>query len=265
MTYWWESTRDVIAVCREVFPKAVIRVGGIYPTLAPEHAMANLGLRDPLHLQGRELDPLNPEQQRRDIIVSATIPDANPLPLDLELYEEDGVGEPRTGAEAARLHDPDHEPRLPVQVRLLRGERAQRGAKGLGPRVRQRLRGVKHAFAQGIREFCFYEDNLLLGKDNFSTDPAYRRRPGPEGNRAACPGRDRGAAASPACRQAHAAGGLQEALPAAGNGQRQHAEEVGPHPHEHGQVLLRPGERGRGWLQAALPGHQLLHALRPAR
>jgi len=44
MTYWWESTRDVIAVCREVFPKAVIRVGGIYPTLAPEHAIANLGL-----------------------------------------------------------------------------------------------------------------------------------------------------------------------------------------------------------------------------
>src|SRR5262249_30348094 len=42
MTYWWESTRDVIEVCREVFPKAVIRVGGIYPTLAPEHAMASL-------------------------------------------------------------------------------------------------------------------------------------------------------------------------------------------------------------------------------
>src|SRR3954454_24019771 len=63
MTYWWESPRDTIAVCREVFPKAVIRVGGIYPTLAPEHAIANLGLRDPLHIQGRELDPLDPEQQ----------------------------------------------------------------------------------------------------------------------------------------------------------------------------------------------------------
>jgi hypothetical protein len=56
MTYWWESTRDVVAVCREVFPKAVIRVGGIYPTLAPEHAIANLGLRDPLHIQGRDLE-----------------------------------------------------------------------------------------------------------------------------------------------------------------------------------------------------------------
>ena len=93
MTYWWESTRDVIAVCLRVFPKAVIRVGGIYPTLAPGHAMANLGLRDPLHLLGRELDPRDPNQQRCDLVVSATIPDANPLSLDLDLYVEDGTGE----------------------------------------------------------------------------------------------------------------------------------------------------------------------------
>jgi len=93
MTYWWESTRDVIEVFRRVFPEAVIRVGGIYPTLAPKHAMENLGLRSPLHLQGRELDPLDPEQQMRDLVVSATIPVANPLPLSLDLYVEDGTGE----------------------------------------------------------------------------------------------------------------------------------------------------------------------------
>src|SRR5947209_785925 len=46
MTYWWESTRDVIKVCQEVFPDAVIRVGGIYSTLAPEHAIEKLGLRN---------------------------------------------------------------------------------------------------------------------------------------------------------------------------------------------------------------------------
>src|SRR5204863_5266963 len=66
MTYWWESTRDVIERCQKVFPKAVIRVGGIYPTLAPEHAIEKLGLHNPLHLQGRELDPFNPKQQKRD-------------------------------------------------------------------------------------------------------------------------------------------------------------------------------------------------------
>ena len=102
MTYWWESTRDVIAVCREVFPKAVIRVGGIYPTLAPEHAIANLGLRDPLHLQGRELDPLNPDQQRRDIIVSATIPDANPLAAGPGPVQGGRHGRARAGRRPAR-------------------------------------------------------------------------------------------------------------------------------------------------------------------
>src|SRR5262249_42560749 len=97
MTYWWESTRDVIRVCREVFPKAVIRVGGIYPTLAPEQARKRLGVKKPLHLQGRDFDPLDPKQQKRDVIVSATIPDANSFPLHLDLYREDGVGDPEDG------------------------------------------------------------------------------------------------------------------------------------------------------------------------
>src|SRR5260370_4327818 len=59
--------------------------------------MEKLGLRDPLHLQGRELDPLSAEQQRRDLVVSATIPDANPLPLALDLYRTDGAGDEEPG------------------------------------------------------------------------------------------------------------------------------------------------------------------------
>lgn len=43
MTYWWESTRDAIALIRRVFPNAHILAGGIYPTLAPEHASNKLG------------------------------------------------------------------------------------------------------------------------------------------------------------------------------------------------------------------------------
>lgn len=43
MTYWWESTRDAVALIRRVYPNARILVGGIYPTLAPEHASHNLG------------------------------------------------------------------------------------------------------------------------------------------------------------------------------------------------------------------------------
>lgn len=42
MTYWWESTRDAVELVRHVFPRARIFVGGIYPTLASEHAQDNL-------------------------------------------------------------------------------------------------------------------------------------------------------------------------------------------------------------------------------
>jgi radical SAM superfamily enzyme YgiQ (UPF0313 family) len=42
MTYWWESTRDLVALARRMFPNATIIVGGIYPTLAPEHAVERL-------------------------------------------------------------------------------------------------------------------------------------------------------------------------------------------------------------------------------
>jgi hypothetical protein len=44
MTYWWESTRDVVNLVRDVFrdPGLRVYVGGIYPTLCPDHADAHL-------------------------------------------------------------------------------------------------------------------------------------------------------------------------------------------------------------------------------
>jgi len=66
MTYWWESTRDAIKLIREMYPHARILVGGIYPTLAPEHALANLGA---------------------DIVFKGELTAASDLPTDLSLYE----------------------------------------------------------------------------------------------------------------------------------------------------------------------------------
>jgi radical SAM superfamily enzyme YgiQ (UPF0313 family) len=167
MTYWWESTRDVIRVCREVFPKAVIRVGGIYPTLAPEHAIAKLGLREPLHLQGRELDPLCSDQQRRDIIVSATIPEANPLSLDLSLYREDGTGEPENGGDWPKYTILTTSRGCPFTCAYCAANVLNEGRKVWVREFGDAYDEVKYWFDKGIREFCFYEDNLLLGKSNF--------------------------------------------------------------------------------------------------
>jgi radical SAM superfamily enzyme YgiQ (UPF0313 family) len=42
-TYWYKSIRDTISLIRKIFPASKIIVGGIYPTLLPEHAEKNLG------------------------------------------------------------------------------------------------------------------------------------------------------------------------------------------------------------------------------
>lgn len=65
MTYWWESTRDLIARCRRLFPRARIILGGIYPTLAPQHAA---------------------ELCKPDLLVAGEVKEANDLWTDLSLY-----------------------------------------------------------------------------------------------------------------------------------------------------------------------------------
>ena len=94
MTYWWESTVDVAVLCKEVFPSAQVRIGGIYPTLASEHLkdkLAGRGLSFEIVL-GCDLD-LNDERDSstssgRDLIVRGEIPEASWLDLDLDLYYE---------------------------------------------------------------------------------------------------------------------------------------------------------------------------------
>lgn len=68
MTYWWESVRDLIARLRRRWGhrKPTIILGGIYPTLAPEHAA---------------------RFTRPDLVVVGEVAEANDLWPDLSLYE----------------------------------------------------------------------------------------------------------------------------------------------------------------------------------
>lgn len=67
MTYWWESARDLVARLRRRWgERTLILLGGIYPTLAPEHAARNVAA---------------------DLIVVSEVEEAHDLWPDLSLYE----------------------------------------------------------------------------------------------------------------------------------------------------------------------------------
>src|SRR6266550_3230425 len=136
MTYWWESTRDVVALTKHLFPKATVLVGGIYPTLAPEHAEANLGA---------------------DIIFKGEIREASQLPTDLSLYAK----HPSYAILATSRGCPWD--CVYCAARTLNG----------GAKVRTRTTEdildeirFKHEHL-GIRRFGFYEDNALINREHF--------------------------------------------------------------------------------------------------
>jgi len=66
MTYWWESVRDLTVRLKRRFPKSTIILGGIYPTLVPQHAA---------------------QMTAADIVVVGEVEEANDLWTDLTLYE----------------------------------------------------------------------------------------------------------------------------------------------------------------------------------
>jgi radical SAM superfamily enzyme YgiQ (UPF0313 family) len=43
MTYWYPGVQETISVIRELFPKALVVLGGIYASLCPEHAAEHAG------------------------------------------------------------------------------------------------------------------------------------------------------------------------------------------------------------------------------
>lgn len=133
MSYWWESTRDLIVRLRGLLgKKPKIIVGGIYPSIAPEHAARYLGA---------------------DIIVAGEVHEANDLWTNLDGYETPpayAIITPSRGC--------------PYNCHYC----AARTINGGVASVRFRL--VEDVFAEmqdkyeryGIRDFAFYADFLLI-------------------------------------------------------------------------------------------------------
>src|SRR6266566_3905188 len=136
MTYWWESTRDVVALAKLLFPKATVLVGGIYPTLAPEHAVENLGA---------------------DIIFKGEIREASQLPTDLSLYAK-----PPSYAILATSRG------CPWDCVYCAARTLNGSAKVRTRTTQDILEEIRFKYEKlGIRRFGFYEDNALINREHF--------------------------------------------------------------------------------------------------
>lgn len=137
MTYWWESTRDVVALVKRLFPHALVLVGGIYPTLAPEHAQEHLGA---------------------DIIFKGEIREASQLPTDLSLYSK-----PPTYAILATSRG------CPWDCVYCAARTLNGGAKVRTRTTEDILEEIQYKHKHlGIRRFGFYEDNALINREHFA-------------------------------------------------------------------------------------------------
>ncbi len=136
MTYWWESTHDVVALAKRLFPKATVLVGGIYPTLAPEHAVENLGA---------------------DIIFKGEIREASQLPTDLSLYAK-----PPSYAILATSRG------CPWDCVYCAARTLNAGVKVRTRTTQDILEEIRYKYEHlGIRRFGFYEDNALINREHF--------------------------------------------------------------------------------------------------
>lgn len=173
MTYWWESTLDTLLLAKELYPNAKVRVGGIYPTLAPNH------LRDALRargyefqvVRGRDLEVTRGDDGTQvanpDCIVTGEVPEASNADLDFEVFRH-------------MTREFERQERLPEYAILMTSRGCPFDCSYCAQKaynegnLKVRIRSAKDTLEEirtkyheyGIRRFAFYEDNFLLEKAN---------------------------------------------------------------------------------------------------
>lgn len=133
MSYWWESTRDLIKRLRRLMGrKPKIIIGGIYPSIAPDHAARYTGA---------------------DIVVAGEVHEANDLWTDLSIYKKKptyAIITPSRGC--------------PFNCHYCAAKQVNGGIQKVRFRsVEDIYREMQHKYERfGIRDFAFYADFLLI-------------------------------------------------------------------------------------------------------
>lgn len=155
LTYWYQGTKEVIDIVRDVFPDVKIIVGGIYPTLCNDHASRALAGADMI-VKNSEIDKF---YRYVETTFSYEIP-FKPMPDDME-----------------RIPYPcfDLYPEIPFMPLLTSCGCAFRCAycatPYMYPRIVRRRPGhvideIRFWCEKGVRKYVFYDDSLLYrGRD----------------------------------------------------------------------------------------------------
>jgi len=147
MTYWYPGVIEAIRIVRKAFPKAPVVLGGIYPTLCPEHATAQC--EADLVVSGPAFPRL------KDFLDARSLPTSTPSSAEELLFLPEanwqaGVLRLNRGCPLACAYCASRviEPRfLPGNPDLLF----------------QTVREVQRCY--GTRSFAFYDDALLCNKE----------------------------------------------------------------------------------------------------
>jgi radical SAM superfamily enzyme YgiQ (UPF0313 family) len=138
MTYWWESTRDLVALVRKVFPETQIIVGGMYPTLATQHARDNLGA---------------------DIIFRGELKAASNEWTDFDLYQKTPSYSIITTSRGC-----------PWDCNYCAARALNDGSNKMRERRPEDvLEEIESKMKMGVRRFGFYEDNALALKGHLQS------------------------------------------------------------------------------------------------
>lgn len=152
MTYWYMGTKEVVAIVKQMFPDTKIVVGGLYPSLCREHALANMNGAD-LVVENNRIDEFYDYVES----VLGTALQYKPMPFRLgtlpypcfDLYEEI--------------------PFIPLMTSCGCVYRCAYCATSyLYPRMKKRpvdgvLDEIRHWHDFGVKRYVFYDDGLLHG------------------------------------------------------------------------------------------------------
>jgi sulfatase maturation enzyme AslB (radical SAM superfamily) len=157
MTYWYPGVQEAIGLLKRRWPKTPLALGGVWPTLYPEHAARHSGADAVFSGEG--------ENQTMEFL-ETVVPECAPLPR-FELQELDSLPEPAYDLLSSKAMLPVLTSRgCPRRCTYCASHRLYSGYRRRQPHAAARSI-IAAAERFGTHDFAFYDDALLCEADAF--------------------------------------------------------------------------------------------------